>query len=347
MVKEDSMMKRIRVLGVCAGGGALLLPFLNDENYKILGNVEPRYVFHTKKEENWVLNFGKIPFKTEFFKLKRAPDIIVGSPDCGASSVMRLSKVKTLGNPEKNKTINLLIEAVLTYKPKVFLLENVPKLLNLVPIQTWEDIFSEYNLTFHNHSMIDLGNSQSSRKRLLIIGVKKGNSKFNINKFRNIFQVNKPKVTRNLLEAAYFESGNSNYMPPKNKILAMYDYRRLPDKTNLSVKRVHYLWTHDFKSEKKWPIKTAKMSTLPGVYRLESDRYPLTVRPADRQFRPDGWPLGINDIKNIMGFPESFTIHYENDNPIYWLNKARNVLAKGAVYETGVWFKTCLENGHT
>jgi hypothetical protein len=85
------------------------------------------------------------------------------------------------------------------------------------------------------------------------------------------------------------------------------------------------------------------MSTLPGVYRLESDRPPLTVRPADRQFRPDGWPLGINDIRNIMGFPDTFKVYYDENDPIYWLNKARNVFAKGAVVETGIWFKRCLE----
>lgn len=336
--------KKLRILGVCAGGGALLHPFLEDERYKIIGNVEPRMVFHTKNEENWGLNFGKIKFKNQLFPLKTYPDIIVGSPDCGASSTMRLSKVKELGNPEKNKTINLLIEAILLYKPKVFLLENVPKLLNLMPIELWRKIFDKYDLIFHNHSMFDLGNSQKSRKRLLIIGVKKGNASFTIENFNKIFKVNKPKVTRNLLEAAYFDGNNTNYMPPKNKILAMYDYRKLPEKINLSVKRVHYLWIHDFKSEKKWPIKTAKMATLPGVYRLESDRYPLTVRPSDRQFRPDGWPLGINDFRNIMGFPKTFKVFYDPENPIYWMNKARNVFCKGATYETGIWFKRCLDS---
>lgn len=339
-------MKKTRVLGVAAGGGALLLPFLNDKKYKILGNIEPRAVFHTQSEENWELNFGKIPFKTEFFDLEKRPNIIVGSPDCGASSTMRLSKVKELGNPEKNKTINLLIQTVLTYRPEVFLLENVPKLLNLMPIDVWKNLFKKYDLIFHNHSMLDLGNSQASRKRLLIIGIKKGNSKFNKENFQRIFQVNTPKVTRNLLEAAYFEGNNTNYMPPKNKILAMYDYRKLPEKKNLTVKRVQYLWTHDFKSEKKWPIKTAKMSTLPGVYRLESDRPPLTVRPADRQFRPDGWPLGINDFRNIMGFPKTFKVFYDEKEPIYWMNKARNVFAKGACYCVGVWFKLCIEGTH-
>ena len=57
-----------------------------------------------------------------------------------------------------------------------------------------------------------------------------------------------------------------------SKTLAMYDYRKLPEKKNLTVAKIHRLWVRDFKDEKKWPIKTAKMSTLPGVYRLEYDK---------------------------------------------------------------------------
>lgn len=46
--------------------------------------------------------------------------------------------------------------------------------------------------------------------------------------FENIFRVKDPKFTRNLLEAAYFKGNNTNYMPPLDKTLAMYDYRLLP-----------------------------------------------------------------------------------------------------------------------
>ena len=337
-------MKKTRVLGIAGGGGALLHPFMNDKNYQILGNVEPRPVFYTKDLENWRLNFGDIPFQRELILGIKHPNIIVGSPDCGASSTMRLSKVKELGNPEKNKSINLVVEAILYYKPELFLLENVPKLLNLVSEEAWKDTFKDYKLVFHVHSMMDLGNSQISRKRLLIIGVKNGTSKFKIKQFKRIFQVNTPKVSRKLLEAAYFKGNNTNYMPAKDKEFAMYDYRKLPEKKNLTVREIHYLWKHDFKNERKWPIKSKKMATLPGVYKLDADLYPLTVRPCDRQFRPDGWPLGLEDFRNIMGFPKSFKIYFDTDNPIYWLNKARNIFAKGACYEVGVWFKTCIEN---
>lgn len=342
--------EKLKVMGCCAGSGAaLLFPFLNDERFEILGNLEPRPVFHTPKEEQWRLNFDKIPFIKSFELPDWKPDIIVSSPDCGASSIMRLSKKKKLGKPEKNKTINLVLKAIITYKPQVFLIENLPRLLDFIPKTEFCLRFPGYKLIFHCHSVIEFGNSQKSRKRLVIIGVKRG-SKFNRKSFAKIFSINKPKITRKLLELA---PSKGNFIPPMDKILAMYDYRKLPKKENLTVAEIYDLWNNDFKDEYKWPIKTRKMKSLPGVYRLKEDTYPMTVRPADRQFRPDGLPLGIQDMRVIMGIPKSFKLYFpekfkdlvptsEDKDFLYYLNKARYTLTKGATFEVGKWFYQCI-----
>lgn len=331
-------MKKLKVLGVCAGQGALLFPFKKN----LLGNIEIRGVFHTPGEEQWKLNFGDIPFYKGYClqEFDERVDIIISSPDCGASSIMRLSKVKELGKPKDNRSLNLVIEGINYYKPKIFLIENLPRLLSLLPNEYLHEAFKDYKLIFHERSVSDYGNSQVSRKRLVIIGVHKKTGKKYLNAFNEIFQVKTPTITRELL----FESPyGSNYNIPIEKTLAMYDYRKLPEKKNLTVEKIQVLWNSAFKQEKKWPIKTAKMSTLPGVYRLELDKPPLTLRPADRQFRPDGYPLGINDFKAIMGFPKQFKIYIDQENYLYWLNKARYTIAKGSVYEVGIWFRRCIK----
>lgn len=328
----------MNVLGISAGQGALLFPFRKH----LLGNIEPRGVFHTPREEQWKANFGDIPFYKGYClqEFDEKVDIIISSPDCGASSIMRLSKVKELGKPKDNRSLNLVIEGINYYKPKIFLIENLPRLLSLLPNEYLHEAFKDYKLIFHERSVSDYGNSQVSRKRLVIVGVHKKAGKKYLNAFNEVFQVKTPKLTRELL----FESPyGSNYNIPIEKTLAMYDYRKLPAKKNLTVRKIQLLWNSDFKNEKKWPIKTAKMSTLPGVYRLELDKAPLTLRPADRQFRPDGYPLGILDFKAIMGFPKAYKIFMDEGNYLYWLNKARYTIAKGSVYEVGIWFKRCIK----
>jgi site-specific DNA-cytosine methylase len=331
-------INRYTVLGISAGQGALLFPFRKH----LLGNIEPRGVFHTPEEEQWKANFGDIPFYKGYClqEFDEKIDIIISSPDCGASSIMRLSKVKELGKPKDNRSLSLVIEGINYYKPKIFLIENLPRLLSLLPNEYLQEALKDYKLIFHERSVSDYGNSQVSRKRLVIVGVHKKAGKKYLNAFNEVFQVKTPTITRELL----FESPyGSNYNIPIEKTLAMYDYRKLPAKKNLTVRKIQLLWNSDFKNEKKWPIKTAKMSTLPGVYRLELDKAPLTLRPADRQFRPDGYPLGILDFKAIMGFPKAYKIFMDEGNYLYWLNKARYTIAKGSVYEVGIWFKKCLK----
>lgn len=328
----------MNVLGISAGQGGLLFPFRKH----LLGNIEPRGVFHTPGEEQWKANFKDIPFYKGYClqEFDEKVDIIISSPDCGASSIMRLSKVKELGKPKDNRSLNLVIEGINYYKPKIFLIENLPRLLSLLPNEYLHEAFKDYKLIFHERSVSDYGNSQVSRKRLVIIGVHKKTGKKYLNAFNEVFQVKTPTITRDLLFVSPY---GSNYNIPIEKTLAMYDYRKLPEKKNLTVEKIQVLWNSDFKNEKKWPIKTAKMSTLPGVYRLELDKAPLTLRPADRQFRPDGYPLGILDFKAIMGFPKQFKIYIDQENYLYWLNKARYTIAKGSVYEISVWFKCCLK----
>lgn len=328
----------MNVLGISAGQGGLLFPFRK----RLLGNIEPRGVFHTPGEEQWKANFKDVPFYKGYClqEFDEKVDIIISSPDCGASSIMRLSKVKELGKPKDNRSLNLVIEGINYYKPKIFLIENLPRLLSLLPNKYLQEAFKDYKLIFHERSVSDYGNSQVSRKRLIIIGVHKKTGKKYLNAFNEVFQVKTPKLTRDLLFVSPY---GSNYNIPIEKTLAMYDYRKLPEKKNLTVEKIQVLWNSAFKNEKKWPIKTAKMSTLPGVYRLELDKPPLTLRPADRQFRPDGYPLGILDFKAIMGFPKAYKIFMDEGNYLYWLNKARYTIAKGSVYEISVWFKRCLK----
>ena len=328
----------MNVLGISAGQGGLLFPFRK----RLLGNIEPRGVFHTPGEEQWKANFKDVPFYKGYClqEFDEKVDIIISSPDCGASSIMRLSKVKELGKPKDNRSLNLVIEGINYYKPKIFLIENLPRLLSLLPNEYLQEAFKDYKLIFHERSVSDYGNSQVSRKRLIIIGVHKKTGKKYLNAFNEVFQVKTPKLTRDLLSVSPY---GSNYNIPIEKTLAMYDYRKLPEKKNLTVEKIQVLWNSAFKQEKKWPIKTAKMSTLPGVYRLELDKAPLTLRPADRQFRPDGYPLGILDFKAIMGFPKAYKIFMDEGNYLYWLNKARYTIAKGSVYEVGIWFRRCIK----
>lgn len=145
----------MNVLGISAGQGGLLFPFRKH----LLGNIEPRGVFHTPGEEQWKANFKDVPFYKGYClqEFDEKVDIIISSPDCGASSIMRLSKVKELGKPKDNRSLNLVIEGINYYKPKIFLIENLPRLLSLLPNKYLQETFKDYKLIFMKGQFLTMG----------------------------------------------------------------------------------------------------------------------------------------------------------------------------------------------
>lgn len=324
----------MKVLGMCGAQGALLFEFKKH----LIANVEPRAVFHTPKEEQWKLNFGDIPFVRDQEQVKcKDIDVMIGSPSCGHSSVFSYSRKKTLGKPREDVTLNMYLSSVKKFRPRIFLMENLPKLLEMIPLSEWENNLPEYDLIVHCHAVTVFGNTQQSRKRLILIGIRK-DSGIKKADFQRTFQVSK---ILNVTQLKKRVRKDINYREADDKKLAMYHYAD-KTKTTLTVAQVRKLWRTEFKKEYKWPMKTQKMKTLPGVYRNRRNAQPLTVRPSSRQFNPHGRIMGLEEYRVIMGFPENFKVHFDKANPTYWLNKGRNTLTKGSVYEVGIWFRRCL-----
>ena len=344
-------MKKLRVLGVCQGQGALLFPFKRC----LVGNIEPRGCFHTPKEEQWRINFGDIPFvkRPEELKIEKGQvDIIIGSPNCGTSSILSYSRKKSLGKPKEDETIKLFISEVKRLEPEIFVMENLPKLLDFITQNEWIENFPDYELLFHNHSVSAFGNSQISRVRLVIVAVKKGSSIAKTRQFKKIFKVRRIKTVEELLESKRLDPKywpiNGNVRENLEHKVCMYDYRDVAQ-TKLSLKEIQELWTGDFKECYKWPINSPKMKTLPGVYRNRAKGYPMTARKQDRQFRPDGKIHSPAELALFQGLPIRFKIYSVlPDDPKYkyWINKGRVTVTKGPSYEMGVWFKKCILSNH-
>lgn len=335
------MKKNLKILGVCQGQGALLFPV---KKY-LVGNIEPRSVFHSPKEPQWRINFGNIPFVRTIEEFDRVYsgkiDIILSSCNCGASSILSYSRKKTLGKPKEDYTINLFIESISKYKPKIFLLENLPRLMDFISLKDWEKMLPNYDFIVHCHSVSEFGNSQISRKRLVLIGIDRRFSRKYSKYFDKVFMVDTIKTTGELLDIST-SYPIANYKEPLCKKVPMYDYRD-PNKENLNLQRIQELWVGDFKDHYKWPIFSKKMRNLPGVYRNHPNKYPMTVRPSSRQFNPDGSIMGIRDYLVIQGFPKKYKIYIDDNNLQYWVNKARIAITKGPSYQIGIWFKRCLK----
>lgn len=332
MIKKK---KKVRdILGVCGGNGVILHPAKD----RLIANLEPRKIFHTKNQEQWRENFKNIPYFTDVnsvpFISKKRVKIIIGAPDCGHSSKLALSVFKKMFNPKQNESLQFYIFCVNKYQPEIFMMENLPAIMKNISIKDWKDYLPGYDLLFLDHSVFDFGNNQKTRKRLVIIGTKKFTRYFD-KVFTDVYPVAKPRLVGRIEK--YYKLNKENLTgcetEPLNKQVCM-KFKNI----KLNLGQVKKVWTTHFKDETRWLMPNTKMGTLPGVYRNTRDDYPKTAMKETRQFDSRGNVLSPRMIALIQGIPDDFKLHIDKDKLQYWLNKCRATVAKTPPYEIGLWF---------
>ena len=321
---------KLRTLGICGGNGVIIHPFRN----QLISNIEMRSLFHTPNHIQWRLNFN-VPFEKDLSIrfAKNSVDCIIGAPDCGHSSILAYSRAKKLSNPKENISLTFFMGSIGYYKPKIFMMENLPKMAEVVNL---EESFPEYNLSIFNESVSAWGNSQFSRVRLVVVGIRK-----DIPFDRELISL--PDLTN------YHYKNVNELFEDLGKMNGIHCHVRESDdytiplyvdgKRKITVKEAREIWRTRFKDHNRWEVEDEKMKNQPGVYRIFGDGYPLTVRKQNRQFGPDGNMLTPREIARIQGIPDSFKLWYNPSQSLYCINKARVTCAKTPCYEIGVWFK--------
>lgn len=314
----------MKVLGVCGGNGVILHPF---KKY-LFANVEPRSIFYTKNQEQWKSNFKDIPMQKSlsFTTLLPEIDVIVGAPDCGHSSILSYSRSKKFSDPKLNQSLELFIEAIKYFEPKIFLMENLPALIDTYGKKALKDAFFKYRLRFFNVPVTRFGNSQKNRVRLILIGTLKPHD-FNIKLPRE--GKYRLKTCGELLSQISGLSGTDT--EPDDKMVTMFSRFKLPHS------KISKLWRTKYKGQKRWPVTNRNFTSAPGVYRNLKNEYPATARKANRQFNHKGIMMSPRELARIQGVPDNFNI-ITKGTETYWINKGRVTVTKCPPYEVGLWF---------
>jgi site-specific DNA-cytosine methylase len=320
----------MNIIGICGGNGVILYAMKRH----IIANYEPRSVFHTPDNIQWELNFGDIPLITSTKGLADhfAVDVIVGAPNCGHSSMLSYSRKKSLGDPKADESLTTYIRGVKLQKPKVFLMENLPKILELITPDEFKESFPDYELIFNQFSVIYWGNSQKTRKRLLIIGIHKAHFRDHLNTVRDhfldVYKVNKIKTCRTLLHNL---PENGHIRESIDDVITMYSGFKI------SLREVQQFWL-DNPTLKRWPAHERNFTTAPAVYRNLANDYPAVARKANRQFNSQGLQMSPRELARIQGLPDTFKIYTDNNRKTFSINKGRTTVTKTPPYEISRWF---------
>jgi len=340
------MVRKLKVLGISAGNGVSLYPFEKDPNYEVIGNIEGRSKFFVDrvKTAQWDLNFKSnmyTTFKPKFSRFK--PDIIIGNPNCGASSVLALSRAKKYSDPRDDESVNAFLKKTKQYEPKIFIMENLPKFLDIVDYEYLTEYFDKYNLEFIVDSVSIFGNSQKTRKRLVLVGVLKTIKLVNsisgvlysleldntILNFKELFEHN----TIN-----YKDGYHMDFHEHLSTEIAIHGGRKM------SLEDIQKEWVSNRVDDRRWLTPEYNFSTAPGVWRVMLEDYPPTVRATTRQFSPAGFPLSPRSLAIIQGVPDDFKLYSGTQHNIgYYINKARVTVTKTPPYDISYVLKEIIE----
>lgn len=330
----------MKTIGICGGNGVILHPFKQN----LIANIEPRSIFHTKGDKQWCANFSSPIYKDRIPEslYRENIDLLIGAPDCGHSSILALSRAKTYGVAKDNKSLTLYLKSVLDFNPKIWVMENLPKLLSQISKKAFRKRYKNYRLIFHEVSVEAFGNSQVNRKRLLIIGIRKDIKYPELYKgLSNTYKVNKIRPSGKLIEdLPNYDIELGQVRENINDVITLYS------RYKATLKEIRKWWI-DNPDESRWIVENRNFKNAPGVYRNLYNRYPNTARKANRQFKHNGLTMSPRELARIQGVPDSFKIYVEEDKLYYWINKGRATVTKTPPYEIGLWLLDVLNEHNT
>jgi len=331
----------MRVLGISSGMGVSLYAF---RKY-VVGNVEPRPIFHTPGNIQWNLNYPGVRLEKTVEALKDLADIdlIVSSPDCGSGSILRLSVAKKYGDYKNNPSLEAFFEGVNHFKPKIFYFENLEGLFKSVSEDKFKALLNNgYRLIKHIAPVSNWGNSQIHRKRLIIIGVREDLSR-KVDKFFKLPHLTEEHKTCLELYGDLDELSNEECLELAHVRESMDELTTIHSGRKIPNWQITEIWNKELKGKKRWEVQGRKFTTAPGVYRNRKKDYPATARKASRQYDHKGLMLTPRQLARIQGVPDHFRIYIDQERLGYWINKGRVLVTKTPPHEVSVWLRRKLE----
>ena len=320
----------MRALGVLAGVGSMLHE-AESLGCKVLGNIEARSIFLTHTDP-WELNFPGKSLRQHGEKIKDdwdEPDIILGHPPCGHHSILGQMKFKddhlvkrTAWRAARDQDRGLLpvfIEHVKRWQPRIFALDNLPKMLETAATpEWWQHQLPNYRFTFVVIANYDYGTPQL-RRRLWVIGTRG----------KRVFEFTPPKqrvggprtaweAIRDLPWEPWIDDaalGHVHYRP-EDKPPGSYYTTDDPAQGIEHISQMARLFLH-IPPKQSWPYRTksGRITAKAGCSRLNLMRPASVLSGGSSLTHPlTGWPLTPRERARLMSWPDTFKLIDVNKN---------------------------------
>jgi len=294
-------------LGIENAGYEIL--YANDINSDAVNTYKHNFP-HVVVEEGDITKID--PQKVSKMIKRKYVDVIVAGAPCQGFS----TSGKRNPNDPRSKLFRHIIKFLKTFRPKVFVMENVSGLLSISNGSTMKTIVrtfrsNGYHVTFSTLAASDFGIPQI-RNRVFIVGTSKAVPEADIFSVpRNKKQVTVKEAISDLAFLGHSDSSNRYLLKPKSKYQVMM-------RKNSSVLYNHESANHSKRIQKRFAMippgmdgrRVLKKSDTDkrDFYRLHPDKISRTVTtlPEDLiHYKNDRIPT-VREMARIQSFPDNF-----------------------------------------
>lgn len=174
--------RQLTALGLTCGIGSMLVG-ARDIGFRVIGNIEWRdyYRFRSNRPSTFTHNFpgafmarGKDDVESSM--IPGTIDFAAGHPECGRYSNLSFSVAKGTYQEGRGKDVSdipLFLKLVAHFKPRFFLMDDLPASFEALPMEKYIELLPEYDLFPEWISNWGYGNIQKHRNRMFVVGALK------------------------------------------------------------------------------------------------------------------------------------------------------------------------------
>lgn len=314
--------RKLTALGLTCGIGSMLVG-ARDMGFQVIGNIEWRdyYRFRSGRPSTFATNFpgafvsrGRDDVASDAFP--SVIDFAAGHPECGRYSNLSFSVAKgpyQEGRGTDVSDIPLFLKLVAQFKPRFFLMDDLPASFGPLPMSEYVRLLPEYDLFPEWVSNWGYGNIQKYRNRMFVVGALKEE--------RFAFIPGEQAHDRVLKDDILDLIGFDDLEGIKNHANVDLDF--VPGRyVNMNYYGHRPSW-RELQQSNKDLMKNLTYSTPDGVEK---------IRPGTRSPDWDGFcpvlsggfnplhpirklPLSIRERARIQGFGDDFVFHHDDEGP--------------------------------
>lgn len=323
-------MNKLKAISLIGGVGSMLIG-AKKQGYEILFGTDWRKYYHNPdpKGPDTFTKYFKAPYYYNLDEAKKSGqdlkgiDLVVSHTECGQSSNLRLRSIEQRAKTSRDELAGdtpLLVEMLKEIKPKFFMMDNLPRLLESYTWKNWHEVLPEYDIFFEWISNYNYGNIQKGRKRLFVIGAKKEYGYvFRPGEFDNITTVK--EVIEDL--SSDEDDINFNHLHLKDDEIVrgwaqyMMDHKKLGQPNQKVTLKQFKKYIKPFKLKENFPYTNKKGESKKRIGHMKINLdgpagviYGGGASGFDHFFRPDTLnPMTMRERARVQGTPDNFIFY--------------------------------------